>query len=322
MCGLLLALSLLGLGVTNSLSYPDMLHRQGLMYAFDGKYLQAEQSFTEALRLEPQNESLWKFRSMTRGMLRNSKGAEADWIESEKWSDEQLDQSIETAFRQSDWATVLFNSELLYRNNRLTAYGLYRRGIALIKSGQIPAGYQIIKRAMQHEEELESLRGHAHFLCAAIIRENGTATKRELEEAVQHCDLAWKYECRSTSLLLFRARLNKELNKTEAALTDLRKAVNFDKRSTECRVILITTLIEYKRWADAEEEMAWLRRMTLAEEDKKLYSQRIAVLEGAIASNKPNANSSDSSARNYWMLDLYEANDNTKKLSSSFPPRP
>jgi len=84
MCGLLFAFAL-SLCLQNEVERPDHvteLANKGMEHALAGEYALAEQCWTEALRLEPQEVQFWIYRAMARGMLGNGAGMEADALES------------------------------------------------------------------------------------------------------------------------------------------------------------------------------------------------------------------------------------------------
>jgi tetratricopeptide (TPR) repeat protein len=85
MCGLLVAFAL-SLYLENEADRPDHvteLANKGMEHALAGEYAMAEQCWTEALRLEPQEVQLWIYRAMARGMLGNVTGMESDALRAE-----------------------------------------------------------------------------------------------------------------------------------------------------------------------------------------------------------------------------------------------
>lgn len=205
-----------------------------------------------------------------------------------------------------------------------SAFGLYLRANLLIELGKVNDAHPIFQQSLGRDEELSNYRGLAHFQFAILHTQVGKRTKRELEESIRHCDLAWKYQYQIIDVLLFRSALNKELKNIDAALIDLRRVVLIDSKTINHRVTLIETLTDFGRWQDASEELASFKRMSLNQAEKLKYTPVIDRFEEAIAKGKLKSKGKVTLASDKWELDFHKAAEETRKLipESSFPPKP
>ena len=281
-CWLILSMA----GLCMQLSYPENLYQFGLNLALKGDFSKAEQCFSETLRLEPQNAEAWKSRCMTRGMLGNLSGAEADWLAAQSWRAEAVREKLEQALNAKDWNNVLFLTKWHLKKGCLNAIGQYYLAGALLELGRKNEAYLLLSQAIAKEDELASKRGDAHFVFGFLILEMShlqSDKNQEIRRALHHFELAWQHHHQSAPLLVARASAHNELNDSQETVRNLRRAVIMDSKSIPGRVCLIGSLMVAKRWDDAQDELVWLKRMNMTDGEKTQYSQAVTSLEASVA---------------------------------------
>jgi tetratricopeptide (TPR) repeat protein len=305
----ILAVALSKLLVDSKPAYVIELYQQAMTHAFAGEYAQAEQYLTEAIRLEPQSEALWTYRSIARGMLGNVAGAAADWEEAQKWNKEAIQETIEAAYFAKEWSKVMQYTEWYANQKSLAPSGCYYHGCALIGLGREDEALPFIKRALEHEEDLRGLCGWAHSVCAQLLLMEETKyvtnrSKELLKETIDHCDKAWNFGYRTTTLLHYRAYANWKLENKEEAVLDMRKATMLDSRSVKLRLHLVEYLEGAGRWQDAQEELTWLKRLITSNQDKEQYGTIIkdheSKVSGKLVKEKTNESLSPKSLEQQW----------------------
>lgn len=280
-------------------SYATELYQKGMTHALASEYSQAEAYFTEALRLEPQESGLWTCRALARGMTGNLSGAASDWEESKRWDRDHIDKIIEDAYDADDWAKIIEYTEWFHHKKKLGAAGNFYHASALIGVGRTKEALPFIKAALEYEDELGRARGYSHYLYGHLLIDElkyvSNNHQETLQKAIEQLDKASESGFQSSTLLRLRAYASWELGKIDDAIRDIRKATILNSQSASLRLELIASLLRVERWNDAQEELVWMKRLTMTPTEQTQYAEygkQVATHTAKQATTAPPSNDS------------------------------